>query len=98
MGEHRLKDLIHPENLYQLVVPNLPVDFPPLKTLNAYRHNLPTQLTSFIGRENEIDGIKKLIAEHRVVTLTGSGGAGKTLGLQVGASASNNLQTCGLWN
>jgi len=97
MGEHRLKDLIHPENLYQLVVPNLPVDFPPLKTLNAYRHNLPTQLTSFIGRENEIDGIKKLIAEHRVVTLTGSGGAGKTrLSLQVGAECLEQF-TNGVW-
>ena len=97
MGEHRLKDLIHPENLYQLVVPNLPVDFPPLKTLNAYRHNLPTQLTSFIGRENEIYGIKKLIAEHRVVTLTGSGGAGKTrLSLQVGAECLEQF-TNGVW-
>lgn len=97
MGERRLKDLIHPEHLYQLVVPNLPADFPPLKTLDVYRHNLPTQLTSFIGREREISEITKLIAEHRVVTLTGSGGAGKTrLSLQVGAECLEQFQN-GVW-
>ena len=97
MGERRLKDLIHPERLYQLVSPNLPVDFPPLKTLDIYRHNLPTQLTSFIGRENEIKEITKLITEHRVVTLTGSGGAGKTrLSLQVGAECLEQFPN-GVW-
>lgn len=97
MGERRLKDLIRPERLYQLISPNLPADFPPLKTLDLYRHNLPTQLTSFIGRGNEIGEITKLIAEYRVLTLTGSGGAGKTrLSLQVGAECLEQFPN-GVW-
>src|SRR5512139_880053 len=55
LGERRLKDLIRPEHIYQVVTPGLPVDFPPLKTLDLYRHNLPMQLTSFIGRQKEIE-------------------------------------------
>jgi predicted ATPase/class 3 adenylate cyclase len=84
LGEQRLKDLIRPEHIYQLVSADFPVDFPPLKTLEAYRHNLPIQLTSFIGREKEMGEIKQSILTHRLVTLTGSGGTGKTrLSLQV---------------
>ena len=86
LGERRLKDLIRPEHIYQLVSANLPIDFPALKTLDTYRHNLPTQLTSFIGREEEMEQIAQTIRDHRLVTLTGSGGAGKTrLSLQVAA-------------
>ena len=97
MGERRLKDLIRPERLYQLISLNLPADFPPLKTLDVYRHNLPTQLTSFIGRGHEINEITKLITEQRVVTLTGSGGAGKTrLSLQVGAECLEQFPN-GVW-
>ena len=55
LGEHRLKDLVRPERVYQLVAPDLPADFPPLKSLNTYRHNLPVQLTSLVGREQEIE-------------------------------------------
>jgi predicted ATPase len=84
LGERRLKDLIRPEHIYQLVIPGLPVDFPPLKTLDLYRHNLPMQLTSFIGREKEMEEIRQAIRERRLVTLTGVGGTGKTrLSLQV---------------
>ncbi|MDQ2692416.1 MAG: tetratricopeptide repeat protein, partial [Chloroflexota bacterium] len=97
MGEYTLKDLLHPEQLYQLTAANLPSEFPPLKTLEAANHNLPTELTSFIGREREIQEVKKLIAEHRMVTLTGSGGAGKTrLGLQVAAELLS-LFSGGIW-
>ena len=78
IGECTLKDILHPEQLYQLTAADLPSEFPPLKTLESFNHNLPTLLTSFIGREKEIDEIKKLITEHRMLTLTGSGGAGKT--------------------
>jgi predicted ATPase/class 3 adenylate cyclase len=86
LGERRLKDLNRPEHIYQLVIANLPVEFPPLKTLDAYRHNLPVQLTSFIGREKEMAEIKRSILTHRLVTLTGVGGTGKTrLALQVAA-------------
>jgi predicted ATPase/class 3 adenylate cyclase len=84
LGEHRLKDLRQPKHLYQLVIAGLPSDFPPLKSLDASLNNLPIQLTSFIGREKEITEIKQAISEHRLVTLTGPGGSGKTrLALQV---------------
>jgi predicted ATPase/class 3 adenylate cyclase len=97
MGEQRLKDLIRPEHIYQLVIPNLPVDFPPIKTLDAYRHNLPTQLTSFIGREKEMAEIKQAVTGHRLVTLTGSGGTGKTrLSLQVAADLLDQFPN-GIW-
>ena len=97
LGEHRLKDLIRPEHIYQLVVPGLPVEFPPLKTLDLYRHNLPIQRTSFIGREKELEQIKQAIRGHRLVTLTGSGGAGKTrLSLQVAADLLDQFPD-GIW-
>jgi hypothetical protein len=86
LGERRLKDLLRPEHLYQLSAPGLASTFPPLKTLEAYRNNLPVQLTSFIGRENEIAEIKQELKDHHLVTLTGPGGTGKTrLSLQVAA-------------
>src|SRR6185369_9859880 len=58
MGERHLKDIQRPEHLYQLSAPDLPSEFPPLNTLESFQHNLPTQLTSFIGREKEIAEIK----------------------------------------
>ncbi|MEO8134062.1 MAG: tetratricopeptide repeat protein [Betaproteobacteria bacterium] len=86
MGDRRLKDLIRPERVYQLVAPDLRTDFPPLKTLDGRAHNLPIQLTSFVGREREMQEVKTLLRSSRLVTLTGSGGAGKTrLSLQIGA-------------
>ena len=97
MGEWRLKDLTRPEHIYQLLSPNLPSQFPPLKTLDTFHTNLPAQLTSFVGREKEMNAVKNLMAEYRLTTLTGSGGAGKTrLSLQV---ASDLLDTFpdGVW-
>jgi predicted ATPase/class 3 adenylate cyclase len=86
VGEKRLKDLLRPEHLYQLNILELPSTFPPLKTLDAFLNNLPTQLTTFIGRENEIAEVKQELESHHLVTLTGSGGTGKTrLSLQVAA-------------
>ncbi|HSL28089.1 MAG TPA: tetratricopeptide repeat protein [Anaerolineales bacterium] len=97
MGECTLKDILRPEHLYQVTAADLPSEFPPLKTLESFRHNLPTQLTSFIGREKEISELKKLITEHRMTTLTGSGGAGKTrLALQV-AGELLSAYTGGVW-
>ena len=78
LGKYRLKDLNEPEHLYQLVIPGLPSDFPPLKSLEVMPNNLPIQLTSFIGREREIDEIRQLLNSARLVTLTGAGGTGKT--------------------
>ncbi len=90
LGEHRLKDLVRPERVFQLGAPDLPADFPRLKSLNASlrAHNLPVQLTSFVGRETEIAEARHLLAETHLLTLTGPGGTGKTrLSLQVAAEA-----------
>src|SRR5919108_3743720 len=85
MGERRLKDVLRPEHIYQLVIRDLPSEFPPIKTLEVSLHNLPAQMTSFIGRETELAEIKQALKTHRLVTLTGSGGAGKSrLSLRVG--------------
>jgi predicted ATPase/class 3 adenylate cyclase len=88
LGHHRLKDLMQPERLHQVVIEGLEQDFPPPRSLDARPHNLPAQLTRFIGRDDDIARIGELLAGHRLVTLTGPGGTGKTrLGLQVAAEA-----------
>jgi len=87
LGAHRLKDLQRPEQVFQLIHPELPPDFPALKSLDAHPHNLPVQLTSFIGREGEIHEVSGLLATARLVTLVGAGGSGKTrLAQEIGAS------------
>ncbi len=86
LGPHRLKDLSRPEHVYQLCHPAFDGDFPPLRSLDSFPNNLPLQLTSFIGREAEIAEIKQMLQDSRLVTLTGSGGSGKTrLSLQLAA-------------
>jgi predicted ATPase/class 3 adenylate cyclase len=97
MGERRLKDLVRPERVYELVVPGLPADFPPLKTLDVRAHNLPIQSTSFVGREQEMDEVKGLLRTTRLVTLTAMGGTGKTrLSLQLGADLIDEFAD-GVW-
>jgi len=89
LGDHRLKDLSGPQRLYQLLVEDLPVEFPPLKTLDNRPTNLPAQPNAFIGRVDELEELEKLLRRDdvRLLTLTGRGGAGKTrLALQVAAS------------
>ncbi len=78
LGDHRLKDLDRPEHLHQLVIEGLPSDFPPPRSLDAVRGNLREPLTSFVGREREIAELRALLLDHRLVTLTGPGGTGKT--------------------
>jgi predicted ATPase/class 3 adenylate cyclase len=87
MGEHRLKDLSRPERVFQLVVPGLPEEFPPLTSLNERRTNLPIQPTSLVGRDYEVKAAAAFLhGDTRMLTLTGPGGVGKTrLALQVGA-------------
>ncbi|HEV2579293.1 MAG TPA: NB-ARC domain-containing protein, partial [Ktedonobacteraceae bacterium] len=78
LGTHRLKDLQRAEPLFQLVHPDLPAEFPPLRSLEAFAHNLPVQWTSFIGREREMAEVRRLLRATRLLTLTGTGGIGKT--------------------
>jgi predicted ATPase/class 3 adenylate cyclase len=88
LGEHRLKDLARSEHIFQLVAPDLPADFPPLRSLESWRHHLPVQPTPLIGRAQELAALRELLGrqEVRLLTLTGAGGTGKTrLGLQVAA-------------
>src|SRR5215207_10995425 len=84
MGQRQLKDWSRPEPIFQLVIPRLPADFPPLNIPESFPHNLPMQLTSFIGRERELAEVKQLLSNTRLLTLTGPGGTGKTrLALQI---------------
>ncbi len=88
LGAHRLKDLTRPEQIFQLVAPDLPAAFPPLRTLDTFAHNLPAQLTSLIGRTEEVTAVCERLrrANVRLLTLTGPGGTGKTrLALQAAA-------------
>lgn len=78
LKEHRLKGLPDPEHLWQMVAQKVQQDFPPLQSLKEVPNNLPVQLTRFIGREKEVEQIKKRLENNRLVTLTGSGGIGKT--------------------
>jgi predicted ATPase/class 3 adenylate cyclase len=78
LGLHRLKGLSDPERVYQLTHPTLKTDFPPLQSSISNSHNLPTQLTSFIGRAMELQEVKRLLESNRLLTLLGPGGTGKT--------------------
>jgi predicted ATPase/class 3 adenylate cyclase len=97
LGAHRLKDLQHPEHIFQLLHPHLPAEFPPIRSLDALPNNLPRQLTSFIGRQQEMADVKRLLATTCLLTLTGAGGCGKTrLALQVAADLVEEY-TDGVW-
>jgi len=97
LGEHRLKDLRAPERLAQLVIDGLASDFPPPRSLDARPNNLPTQLTTFVGRERELAEAGALRLGRRLLSLTGPGGTGKTrLSLQVAAEAAERYPD-GVW-
>jgi predicted ATPase/class 3 adenylate cyclase len=86
LGSHRLKDLTEAAHVWQLTIEGLPAEFPALKSLDTIPNNLPIARTSFIGREQDITEVKDLVEHHRLLTLVGSGGVGKTrLAIQVGA-------------
>ena len=90
LGPHRLKDLGRPERVWQLCHPDLRAEFPPLRSLDAFPNNLPAQRTAFIGRDEEVAALRDGLAHHRLVTLTGTGGCGKTrLAVQLGAEVAD---------
>jgi predicted ATPase/DNA-binding CsgD family transcriptional regulator len=78
LGIHRLRDLSHADRVCELRTTGFDREFPPLRSLDAVTHNLPIQLTSFVGRAGELAAVERLIRSDRLVTLTGAGGAGKT--------------------
>jgi predicted ATPase/class 3 adenylate cyclase/Tfp pilus assembly protein PilF len=97
LGRHRLRDLSRPIRLYQLQHAEIPEDFPGPRSLETVLHNLPTQLTSFIGRDREINEVRKLLSTTRMLNLTGPGGVGKTrLALQAAVELIETF-TDGVW-
>ena len=96
LGEHRLKDL-RPERICQLVIDGLRSEFPPIRSLDRRPNNLPTQLTSFVGRDAELRNAAELLHSTRLLTLTGPGGTGKTrLSLQLAADVAERFAD-GIW-
>ena len=97
LGEHRLRDLGHPERIFQVGHPQLQRAFPPLQSVDAVPTNLPTMRTELIGRSADIDALAELVARERLVTLTGVGGVGKTrLALGVAAASAAEYED-GCW-
>ena len=78
LGAHRLRDLSHPMEVFQVVAPGLVRDFPALQSLDGLNGNLPLQHSSFVGRDHELVEVAVLLSDARIVTLTGVGGVGKT--------------------
>ena len=97
MGERKLKDIPQPARIFQVVAPDLQSDFPALRALDVFPNNIPTQLTSFIGREKEMLEATQMLQQSRLLTLTGSGGTGKTrLSLQEASSLLEQFKD-GVW-
>ncbi len=97
LGYHRLKDLSEPLRLFQVVDSRLPQDDRPLRSLEQVAHNLPVLRSPFVARGGELDRLGALVAQNRVVTLTGVGGVGKTrLALQGAANLSERFAD-GIW-
>ena len=98
LGEHRLRDLAQASRVFQVVAPELDREFPPLRSLEAFPGNLPLQLTSFVGRDDELVVLAKMLGASRLVTLTGMGGVGKTrLALQIAAEVIGQFPDGAWW-
>ena len=97
LGSHQLRDLIEPAWIYQISAPGLPTKFAPLRSLNRAPHNLPSQLTPLVGRDQALAEIRPLLERDRLVTLVGPGGMGKTrLAVQAGAELQETFPD-GVW-
>jgi class 3 adenylate cyclase len=97
LGPRRLRDVPNPITVFQVNAPGLPEDFPPLRTLGPSPGNLRPATTSFIGRESELDEVQAAVKAHRLVTLTGVGGVGKTrLALEVAGRLADEFLD-GVW-
>jgi predicted ATPase/class 3 adenylate cyclase len=97
LGEHRLRDISEPERIYQLTHPDLPGEFGPISALDRQLDNLPAQVTSFIGRGDELAQAREILSRTRILTLTGPGGAGKTrLALRVAGELAGSFAD-GAW-
>jgi predicted ATPase/class 3 adenylate cyclase/DNA-binding CsgD family transcriptional regulator len=97
LGSHRLRDLTRAEQIFQVSHPDLPATFPPLRSLDRFANNLPAQLTSFIGRETELAQVERLLAQVRLLTVTGAGGCGKTRLAAHAAAAVAESYPAGVW-
>lgn len=97
VGRYRMKDFPEPQQLFQLLHPRLPSEFPPPRTASGLSHNLPRNFTSFIGRDRELKDVIDLLQANRLITLTGPGGCGKTRLAIEAAAASLALRPGGIW-
>ncbi|OOK80155.1 AAA ATPase domain protein [Mycobacterium kansasii] len=98
LGTHRLRGLARPERVAQLCHPDLRIEFPPLHAPDSIAlHGFPAHLTRFVGRAAQINDVCKFLADHRLVTLAGAGGVGKTrLAVQIATAASAEVGS-GAW-
>ena len=97
LASHRLRDLALPEHVYQALHPELPAEFPPVRSLDELPHNLPMRRSRFVGREREMARVQQLLEQGGLLTLTGPGGGGKTrLALQVAGETAHRYPD-GVW-
>jgi predicted ATPase/class 3 adenylate cyclase len=97
LGQHRLKGLTEPTELFQVQAPGLTSEFPPIRTLDGLPNNLPVSLSRFIGRDDATEHLLRLLDENRLVTLVGAGGSGKTrLSLHIAAELLDQFSD-GVW-
>lgn len=98
LGSHQLRDVSRRERVAQLCHPDLRNEFPPLRVAKASAlQRLPVQVTSFVGRESEMAEVRQLLAQHRLITLTGDGGAGKTrLAIEIAGQVLDEFRD-GVW-